>query len=83
MVETLSNVIIGFALNYASNLLILPIFGFHISLVANFELGLLYTIVSVIRSYCLRRWFNGHLRDVSGSIAAWWISVSSHFSTSK
>jgi hypothetical protein len=81
LIETVANVIIGFSLNYMANLIILPIFGFHVSLLANFELGLLYTIVSVVRSYCLRRWFNSHLHDASASLALWWVSISARFIT--
>ena len=42
-----------------ANLLIFPLFGFHISLGANFVMGLIYTAISLVRSYVLRRWFNG------------------------
>jgi ABC-type Fe3+-siderophore transport system permease subunit len=58
--EAWANIFIGFTINYAANLIILPLFGFH-SLTAwkNFEIGLLYTLISLARSYVLRRWFNG------------------------
>lgn len=60
-VEAMANVVVGFAINYLANLLILPMFGFHISLAANFWMGCIYTLVSVVRSYAIRRWFNGRL----------------------
>lgn len=57
--EAWTNIAIGFSINYAANLLILPLFGFH-SLTAgkNFIIGCIYTAISLARSYCLRRWFN-------------------------
>lgn len=62
------NIGIGFGINYAANLLIFPLFGFHISLVDNLWMGGLYTVISLIRSYLIRRYFNSlmiavHLRQ--------------------
>ena len=56
--EACINVAIGFGINYVANLLILPLFGFHISLLGNLYLGLIYTVISVARSYVIRRWFD-------------------------
>lgn len=58
--EAWSNIAIGFSINFTANLLILPLFGFHtLTLEKNFAIGILYTAISLVRSYCLRRWFNG------------------------
>lgn len=57
--EAWANIFVGFTINYFANLLIFPWFGFHISLEANFVMGLIYTVISLVRSYVLRRWFNG------------------------
>jgi hypothetical protein len=57
--EAWANIAVGFSVNYIANLLIFPLFGFHISLEANFLMGLIYTAISLVRSYALRRWFNG------------------------
>ena len=57
--EAWANIFVGFTVNYFANLLIFPLFGFHISLEANFVMGLIYTVISLVRSYVLRRWFNG------------------------
>lgn len=70
LIESIINVIIGFAINYTANLLIFPLFGFHIKPGANFVLGLLYTVISVARSYCVRRWFNARLHAMSQAMAA-------------
>ncbi len=64
LVEALVNVVIGFGINFGVNLAVLPLFfGHSISLGANFVMGLVFTVVSVARSYAIRRWFNGHLRS--------------------
>ena len=59
-VEAWANIAIGFAINFFANMVILPMFGFA-SLTAgkNFCIGVLYTFISLARSYVLRRWFNG------------------------
>lgn len=60
IVEAKANIVIGFAINYAANLLILPLFGFTgLTLAKNFEIGLLYTVISIVRQFVIRRWFNG------------------------
>lgn len=68
--EAWANIFFGFTINYLANLVILPLFGFHISLVNNFYMGLLYTGVSLIRQFWLRRHFNSlmvavHLREAA------------------
>lgn len=58
--EAWANIAVGFAINYAANLIILPLFGFtSLSPGKNFVIGLLYTVISLARSFVLRRWFNG------------------------
>ena len=57
--ESMANIAVGFTINYIANLLIFPLFGFHISLEANFLMGAIYTAISLARSYVLRRYFNG------------------------
>lgn len=57
--ESWANIAVGFSVNYFANLCIFPLFGFHISLQANFMMGCIYTAISLVRSYILRRWFNG------------------------
>jgi hypothetical protein len=65
VLETLVNTAVGFAINYTANLLIFPLYGMHISPGNNFLLGLIYTVISVVRSYGMRRVFNFlHMRGI-------------------
>lgn len=57
--EACANIAVGFSINYAANMCIFPIFGMHISPGNNFLLGLIYTVISLVRSFVLRRYFNG------------------------
>lgn len=58
-IETVVSVAIGFVVAFTANLIILPLFGFHPDLWANFWLTVFFTVVSVIRGFLVRRLFNG------------------------
>jgi len=58
LIESVMNILIGFSINWSANMLILPLFGFHITPSKAFNIGLIFTIISLIRSYTLRRIFN-------------------------
>lgn len=70
LIEACINVLIGYIINFCANLLILPLIGFHISVGQNLFIGLLYTIISVARSYAIRRWFNARLHSAAQALAA-------------
>ena len=57
-IESWANVVIGFAINWSANMLILPLFGFHVTGAQAFGIGVIFTVISVVRSYALRRVFN-------------------------
>lgn len=58
-IEAVINVLIGFGINFAGNMLILPMFGFNVTAGKASGIGLVFTVVSVARSYFIRRYFNG------------------------
>lgn len=69
-IEAWVNVFIGFWINFTANLIFLPMFGFSsLTVKTNFIIGLVYTVISVIRSYAIRRWFNNRLRAFAERIA--------------
>ena len=57
-IEAWANIVIGFTINWCANMIVLPWFGFNIKPLAAFNMGLIFTIISLIRSYYLRRLFN-------------------------
>ena len=59
LVESLANVIVGYGVAVVTQILIFPIFGLQTTLAQNLKLGLVFTIVSIGRSYALRRLFEG------------------------
>jgi hypothetical protein len=56
--ESLMNVAIGYFISLLSQILIFPIFGIKASIKDNILIGLCFTVISIARSYCLRRIFN-------------------------
>lgn len=70
LIEVALNILIGFSINWVANLWILPLYGFHITASQAVSMGLVFTIISVVRGYLLRRFFNTHLHVVSARLAA-------------
>ena len=58
LVETITNVAIGLIVSFLSQVAIFKYYDIHISLAQNLEMTLYFTVVSIIRSYVLRRFFN-------------------------
>lgn len=58
LLEAMTNIAVGFGVSLISSVVILPMYGAHISLQANFKITIWFTAISLLRSYFLRRWFN-------------------------
>jgi hypothetical protein len=56
--ESLVNVIIGYFVALLSQILIFPLFGIYATYKENLSIGLCFTVISIVRSYILRRIFN-------------------------
>lgn len=59
LIETGANVLVGYLVALASQLLVFPLFGIHVPFSSNLAIGAWFTVISLVRSYVLRRWFNG------------------------
>jgi len=57
-IEAILNIFIGIGVAYCAQLIVFPWFDIHISHSANLGITLIFTIVSFIRSYFVRRLFN-------------------------
>lgn len=69
IVEAWLNILIGFAVNFVANFLILPLVGAEFTAAQNFWMGWIYTSISIVRQYALRRWFNGRLHAAANALA--------------
>jgi len=57
LVEAVANVVVGYGVAVVTQILIFPIFGLHTTLAQNLKMGAVFTVVSIGRSYLLRRVF--------------------------
>lgn len=58
LAEAAVNIAIGYVVAIAAQCLIFPLFGIHVGLAENLGIGAAFTVVSLVRSYVLRRLFN-------------------------
>jgi len=56
-VEAIANVIFGYGVAVVAQMLVLPWFGVHMSLTQNLKLAATFTLISIVRSFVLRRLF--------------------------
>ena len=57
LVEAATNVTVGYALAVITQIVVFPRFGLHPSLGENLAIGALFTGISLLRNYTLRRLF--------------------------
>ena len=57
-IESLANILIGYITALMSQLAIFPLLDINIPLSDNLLIGLYFTLISLIRSYVIRRYFN-------------------------
>jgi hypothetical protein len=58
LIEAVVNTIVGWSVAFAGQLVVFPLMGIHISLHDNAVIGTIFTLISLVRSYILRRVFN-------------------------
>ena len=57
LVEAVANVVVGYGVAVVTQILIFPVFGLQTTLAQNLKMGLVFAVVSIGRSYALRRLF--------------------------
>ena len=63
LVESVANVVVGYGVAVVTQILIFPVFGLQTTLAQNLKMGAVFTIVSLGRSYALRRLFERWRRN--------------------
>ena len=58
-VEAVTNIVVGYALAVLTQIIVFPLFGLHATLSENLLIGCFFVGVSLIRSFAIRRFFNG------------------------
>ena len=57
LVESLANVAVGYGIAVLTQIAVFPFFGLYVSLADTLVMGAVFTIVSIARSFTLRRVF--------------------------
>jgi hypothetical protein len=57
LAEALANVVVGYGVAVLVQMVIFPVFSLIVSLGENLAIGLVFTAVSIVRSYLVRRAF--------------------------
>jgi hypothetical protein len=63
-VESVTNVAVGYGVAVGTQLVVFPWFGLDVPMTDTLLIGAVFTVVSIVRSYALRRLFNGWTRRV-------------------
>lgn len=58
LIEALANIATGMTVSFLLGMIVYPLFGFPVTAGQNFWIVIIFTGVSLLRSYLWRRWFN-------------------------
>lgn len=70
IIEVWIGIVIGFALNWSVNWVLLPLVGAKFTALENMYLGFIYTFVSIIRGYAIRRWADSNIHRFSAWVSS-------------
>jgi hypothetical protein len=57
LLEAAFSTAVGFLVAVATQAIVLPVFGVHLPLTANLQVGVVFTLASIVRGYLIRRLF--------------------------
>ena len=57
-VESLTNIAIGLTIGFISNIVVLPLFGYDVTLTDGALISGVFTVISFARSFLIRRLYN-------------------------
>jgi len=67
--ESMVNIAIGYFVALVSQIILFPLFDIYVSIQTNLWIGAWFTLISLGRSYIIRRWFNWRIHRVAEIIA--------------
>ena len=68
LLEVLINVAIGWIIALITQLIVFPLYGIQITMSDQLGISVVFTVVSIIRGYVIRRWFNAGIHRMVGNI---------------
>jgi len=70
LIEACINTAIGFGTTLVLAPIVYPLFGHAFTLAQNLGITAIFTVVSILRGYAVRRWFNARIKRLAALIAA-------------
>ncbi len=68
LIESIANVAVGLGVALITQIAVFPLFGIYIPLASNLSIAAIFTVVSIVRSYAMRRLFNAiHVRTAANA----------------
>ena len=67
LAESVTNIVVGYCLAVLTQVMVFPLFGLSVSLGENLGIGAVFTVVSLVRSFALRRAFNALVARPAGT----------------
>ncbi len=61
-IEALTNVAIGMVVSFFGQIVVSHWYNLPLNVTQNMQIVLFFTVLSVARSYCIRRWYNRRVR---------------------
>ena len=68
-IESMVNVLIGYFVSLLVQLAVYPLYGATFTFRQNVEIGLIFMVVAIVRSYVIRRWFNARIHAAALRLA--------------
>jgi hypothetical protein len=68
LIEAFAHTSIGYFLSLIVQFIVYPLYGATFSVQQNIEIGLIFMVVSLIRGYVIRRWFNDSIHKAAMKI---------------
>lgn len=66
------NIVIGWVVGLAAQIFFFPLIGIAATLSQNFISSIIFTIISIVRSYAVRRWFNAGIHKFVVNLIRKW-----------
>ena len=57
LIEAVTNIVVGYGLAVLTQIIVFPLFGLSMTLEQNLKIGIIFTSLSIARSFVLRRAF--------------------------
>ena len=62
LVEAIANVVVGYGVAVATQMLVFPVFGLQTTLAQNLKMGAVFTVILILRGHVIRWVFNSLAR---------------------